>query len=116
MNYFHSYIKLIIVIKLIFVVMTMYHLYLKVKGESDSDLDKRIVYWKERLEFLFVILMSMLLIYLFNPRHNHNIMIDHHTKILLYLFGFILLITAKWHTFFEEANWFKNIQKIIGEE
>lgn len=116
MSYFHNYIYLIIVIKLLFVVMTIYHLYLKAKGKGDSDLDKKVVYWKERIEFLFVILMSILLIYLFNPRHDHKSLIDQHVKLLLYLFGFILLLTAKWNTFFEEAKWFKNIQKIIGEQ
>jgi hypothetical protein len=118
MNFYHNYIYFIIFIKFIFVVMTIFHLYLKTKGKYkyDSDLDKKLVYWKEKIEFLFGILMSILLIYLFNPSHNRSIMIDHHTKVLLYIFGFILLITAKWNTLFVENYLFKNIQKIIGEQ
>ena len=42
-------------------------------------------------------------------------MIDGETKILFYLFGFVLLITAKWADFFHEAKWFKYIQGSIGE-
>jgi hypothetical protein len=34
-----------------------------------------------------------LLIYLFNPRTDRSILIDYETKLLLFLFGIILLIT-----------------------
>ena len=85
-------------------------------GKIDSDLDKKIVYWKKRIEFIFEILMAILLIYLFNPRHDHKSLIDQHVKILLFIFGFLLLITAKWSTFFAESKWFINLQKIIGKE
>ena len=44
-------------------------------------------------------MMSILLIYLFNPRVDRSVLIDKETKILLYLFGFILLIIAKWNLF-----------------
>lgn len=116
MNYFHSYIYLIIVVKLLFVALTISHLYLKSKGDKDKDLDEKIVYWKERVEFVFEILMALLLIYLFNPRHDHNVLIDKHVKVLLYLFGFILLLTAKWGNFFKESIWFEDLQKIIGNQ
>jgi uncharacterized membrane protein len=115
MSYFHSYIYLIIIIKLLFVVLAVSHIYLKSKGEADAKLSERVVYWKDRLEFIFKILMSILLIYLFNPRHDHKPLIDKHVKVLLYLFGFILLITAKWNVFFTESIWFKEIQDSIGE-
>jgi len=96
--------------------MAVTHIFLKVKGKADSDLDKNIVYWKERFEFVFVLLMAILLIYLFNPRKERMVMIDGETKILFYLFGFVLLITAKWGDFFHESKWFKYIQGSIGEE
>ena len=59
--------------------------------------------------------MSILLIYLFNPRKGEMVMINGETKILLYLFGIVLLITAKWGDFFHEAKWFKRIQSSVGE-
>jgi len=110
------YIYLIFAIKLGFILMAVTHIFLKVKGKADSDLDKNIVYWKERFEFVFVLLMAILLIYLFNPRKERMVMIDGETKILFYLFGFVLLITAKWGDFFHESKWFKYIQGSIGEE
>ena len=116
MSYFHNYIYLIIFVKLLFVVLATSHFYLKSKGEADSDLNKKIVYWEHRVEFIFEILMAFLLIYLFNPRHDHTSLIDHHVKILLFIFGFLLLITSKWSTFFAESKWFINLQKILGKE
>jgi hypothetical protein len=114
MDKYTLYIYLIFAVKIGFVIMTIYHILLKVKGKSDSDLDKKIIYWKERFEFIFILLMSILLVYLFNPRKDRATMIDGETKILLYLFGFVLLITAKWGDFFHEAKWFKYIQESIG--
>jgi hypothetical protein len=111
MNNYDIYISLIFVIKIGFILMAVTHIYLKAKGETKSDLDKKIVYWKERFEFVFVLLMAILLIYLFNPRKNRIVMIDGETNVLLYLFGFVLLITAKWEHFFHEAKWFKYIQQ-----
>ena len=114
MDKYTLYIYLIFAVKIGFVIMTIYHILLKVKGKSDSDLDKKIVYWKERFEFIFILLMSILLVYLFNPRKDRATMIDGETKILLYLFGFVLLITANWGDFFHEAKWFKYIQESVG--
>jgi hypothetical protein len=94
--------------------MSITHIYLKVKGETDSDLDKKVFYWKERFEFIFILLMAILLIYLFNPRMERNVIINGETKLLLYLFGVVLLITANWDTFFHEAEWFQYLQKSVG--
>ncbi len=113
MNNYDIYISLIFVIKIGFILMAVTHIYLKVKGETNSDLDKKIVYWKEKFEFVFVLLMAVLLIYLFNPRNNRIVMIDGESNVLLYLFGFVLLITAKWGDFFHDANWFKYIQQSV---
>lgn len=115
MNKYDLYIYLIFAIKLCFISMSLTHIYLKVKGESDSDLDKKIFYWKERFEFIFILLMAILLIYLFNPRIDRNVMINGETKLLLYLFGFVLLITANWETFFHESKWFQYLQKSVGK-
>ena len=94
--------------------MAVTHIYLKAKGNEKSSLDKKIEYWKERLEFIFVFLMAILLIYLFNPRNDRTQVIDKETKLLLYLFGFVLLITAKWNVFFHETKWLKIFTNIIG--
>ena len=100
MNNYDIYIYLIFAVKIVFIVMAILHLFLRIKGKTDSELDKKIVYWKERMEFIFTFLMSILLMYLFNPRKNNIYMVDKETNLLLFLFGFVLLITAKWSDFF----------------
>jgi len=115
MYQYNLYIVFIIMIKVGFILLAVSHLYLKANGEEHSELDEKILYWKARVEFIFVIGMAILLIYLFNPRRKIPITIDNETKIMLTLFGFILIITAKWSLFFEESSTIKKIQKSIGE-
>lgn len=110
------YIYLIFAIKIGFILMAATHVYLKVKKRENTDLDKKIVYWKERFEFVFIFLMACLLIYLFNPRNPKPQIIDKESRILLYLFGFVLLITAKWNVFIKESKLFKMIQQSIGNQ
>jgi L-asparagine transporter-like permease len=107
------YIYLIILIKVCFILLAISHIYLKAKGKSNSELDKTILYWKDRSEFIFIFLMAILLIILFNPRNNKSMTITNETKILLYLFGIILLITAKWSDFIKESKWFSKVQKAV---
>ena len=113
MSYFRKYVTLIVLIKVIFVILAASHLYFTFKGKEDSEKDKKVVYWKERVEFVFITFMSIMLIYLFNPRENRETLLDFETKLLLYLFGFILLITAKWGKFFKENPFFKKFQEVV---
>lgn len=115
MSYLHSYIYLIIAIKIGFILMAVTGIYLKATKKENEELIESTEYWKERFEFIFVILMAFLLIYLFNPRYNNQVVIDYEMKLLLYLFGFILIITAKWSAFFEETKWFKQLQQVVGK-
>jgi len=110
MNLYTTYISAIILLKVIFVFLAVAHLYNKVKGKTNTPQDKKIIYWKDRIEFIFIIMMAILLIYLFNPRSSKPLVLDRESKLLLYLFGFILLITAKWKTFFEESTLLKQTQ------
>ena len=114
MGYFTSYIYLIFTFKILFILLAVATLYLKLKKKENSESYKILSYWKERLEFIFIFLMSILLIYLFNPRQNRNNMINDETKILLYLFGFVLLITANWKTFIGESILVERAQYIVG--
>ena len=113
MKNYDMYVTFIFLIKIGFILMAVSHIYLKLKGKEHSDLDKTILYWKERFEFIFIATMAVLLIYLFNPRTDKIILIDKETKILLYLFGFVLLITAKWDIFIKESKFFKRFKKSI---
>jgi hypothetical protein len=115
MTKYDMYITFIFLIKVGFILMALTHIYLKAKGNEKSNLDKKILFWKERFEFIFIVLMSILLIYIFNPRAERNNSIDKETKILLYLFGFVLIITAKWDLFIKESPLMRRFQKSVGD-
>ena len=111
---YNSYIGFIVFIKIAFVCLAVTHLYLKLKKRSDSELDKKIIYYKEKAEFIFVALMAGLLIFLFNPRpHDRSKFLTKETRLVLYLFGFVLLITAKWGAFVDESVYFKRLQYVV---
>jgi len=112
MNKYDMYVTAIFVIKIGFILMAITHVYLEIKGKEKTDLDKKILFWKERFDFIFTALMSVLLIYIFNPRYNNFNLIDKETKVLFYLFGFVLIITAKWRIFFEQSPLLK-ISKLL---
>ena len=116
MNKLDIYITLIIIVKVIFILLAIYGTYTKHKKNSDKKLVEKIEFWKERFEFIFIAMMSVLLIYLFNPRENRLNLITSETRILLYLFGFILIITAKWQLFIGDSPLLKQIQSHISSK
>ena len=113
MDYYAIYISIVFLLKILFVILASANVYLKFKNKTGSDLDKEILFWKERVEFVFIVLMSILLIYLFNPIRNKMFMINNETKLLLYLFGIVLIITADWKSFLKESDIFKKIQFVV---
>jgi hypothetical protein len=108
MNFYSAYVTSIIIIKTLFFILSMFHLYLQASGSINYHLDENILYWRSKLEFSFKFLMALLLIYLFNSKKP--VLIFGETKDVLYVFGFLLLITANWNDFIKEANWFKLFQ------
>jgi hypothetical protein len=114
MNYFLLYIYAVFTAKIIFIILATTHAYLKVTRQTTSDLDMEVVFWKERVEFIFVFLMACLLIYLFFPSTSKTVEISGATRELLYLFGIVILVTAKWGEFFKESPAFTRLQSIIG--
>jgi hypothetical protein len=92
---YHLYLKSIIFCKIILLLLILAEVYLWIKGKKETEMDKKIHHFKSKLEKVFKILMSLLLVFLFNPRTDRSILIDYETKLLLCLFGIILLITMK---------------------
>ena len=104
------YVTTIFIVKLVFFLLTAVHIYLKVKGNDKTKLDNKILFWKDRIEFVFVLLMSILLIYMFFPRRQIPIPIDYEMRVLFYLFGFVLILTAKWGLFINESPIYKLVE------
>ncbi len=114
MKYFTIYTTLIFVLKFVFIILAAGQIYLKVPKETNSELVNTVDYLKSRVEFIFVFSMAILLIYLFAPPMNKSVEIAGESKLLLFLFGIILLTTAKWGDFFTESRSLIKIQDILG--
>jgi hypothetical protein len=106
-----KYITFAFLVKILFLILSIVHLYLKIKHKDATD--AKVMFWRDRVEFLFISLMSFLLLFLFYPRANNEIYIDFETKLLLFVFGIILLTNAKWGVFFKESPIFEKIQRVV---
>jgi len=110
MDKFTVYVTLVFIVKILFIILAISEQVIKHKKPNDKKLIEKLGFWKERIEFIFKAMMAVILIYLFNPRFDNIKLINYETKLLLYLFGFVLIITADWNTFFKESLGLKEIQ------
>jgi|688.fasta_scaffold2013738_1 hypothetical protein len=105
-KYLVPFIYVIIGIKVLFLLSTLSNLFLT-KIVKDNKLIQKYSHKlnkiKEQTEFVFVFLTSILMIAIFYPRQNNMKYINEHVKLLFYLFGWILIITANWNLFFHES-------------
>lgn len=112
MSWLNAYILFIIILKVVFVVLTFVSLYNRARGKKYTNINQTIIYWKNRIEFVFIIAMAGLLIYVFNPRASTPVPLTKETRMLFYLFGFVILLTADWEVFIDE----KNVVNVIRKE
>ncbi len=86
----------IILIKIVFMLSAIGHIYFSHSTKPYAKkIDDKLVYFHEITEFIFIISMAILLIYYFNPRFPKK-QINEETSLLFFLFGWILVLTAKW--------------------
>ena len=86
------YVLFIFLVKIVFIILAMLHLYYKSKGDHLKSHSINIR--KNQVEVFFKFCMSILLIILFNPLSKKPIQLDYETKLLLFLFGFVLILTS----------------------
>ena len=103
---FSYFIYFIILIKILFLFFAVWNFYLKKKHGrgggtgGETKLEKRVLYYKNFTENLFMVLVSILLIYLFNPYHENKYLLDDkYVKALLFIYGLLILITFDWSVF-----------------
>ena len=132
MTFLEIYIFFIFFIKLIFIILAITNLYLKKQipveekenqeNQENKKTDKikkqietqeKIENWKKHIELLFKFLMSLLLIYIFNPRYNRIHLINYEAKLLFFLFGIILVVTAQWKEIINESPLLVYIQNVL---
>lgn len=96
------FIFFIFLIKIVFVLSAIGHIILTYSTSSaHKQIDPKLILLKEQTEFIFITSMSLLLIYHFKPGKNKHI--SEETSILFFLFGWVLLFTAKWGVFIKES-------------
>jgi len=110
MDRYNQFIGVLISLKVIFIILAFLHFYNHTTGTGNSQEDQHIVYWKDRVEFVFTIGMALLLLYVFSPKRRDTHIITKETKILFFMFGFVLILTARWENFIETSKWFKLLQ------
>jgi hypothetical protein len=115
-TYFDIFVLLIIIIKFIFIVLVLSESYFKYVKPEEQRIIEKFTYWKERVKLIFIILMSVLLVYLFNPMANNVVLIKREAKILLFVFGFTLLIIVDWDIIFKESAFLRIVQGSVGNE
>jgi hypothetical protein len=113
MDTYDKFITFLLFLKIVFIILAVTHFYFKIEGHQNTKKDQQVVYWKERIEFIFIMGMSILIVYLFSPRRGKEITVTGETKVLLFLFGAVMLVTAKWENFFKTSIWFKELQKSL---
>ena len=119
MNKFDLYISILNSIKYFFIFIVLIEIYLERKNHSNERIPAnkittdKIKSLLRRVKFVFMIMMSLLIIYLFNPLSNRIDLINYQTKLLIFIFGIILIITAEWQVFIGESVLLKQIQTYL---
>jgi hypothetical protein len=106
------YIVFIFIIKILFAITAAIAFYLS-HTKNEGAFYEDTVYWRDRFEFIFVACMSTLIIYFFNPRNKKPLDFDFETKLLFFIYGWIILIKANWRIFFGESYVLHAVQKIL---
>lgn len=105
MNKLNIFVTIIICTKVIFLTIALYDQYIKRTQPHNKKLIDKLNFYKERMEFLFIMMMSILLVHLFNPRVDNLHLISNELKFLLFMYGIVLILSAKWELFIEQTWW-----------
>jgi len=110
MEYLKIYLIFVVLVKCLFIYFALRHLYFRAmllkqpnNASYKESLEKTKIY-KDQTEFVFINLMALLFIYIFNPRYQNEKYVDKETKILMYIFGFVIIITSDWNQFISEST------------
>ena len=116
MTAYNLLIILIIMIKVVFILLKLTAFYNRVMGIKDTLFSTNVLFWADRVEFIYTFLMAILIIALFKNAVKVGVLCiyDKETIFLMYVFGFILLFTADWNEFISESTIITYIQNMLG--
>jgi hypothetical protein len=113
MNSYDFFIAYVLLNKILFVICGIWHFILVREHKGETELSTKLNTWKEYFEFMFISSMAILCLYLFNPFLEVRPAINYETRVLLFVFGWIILLNCKWDLFFEQSRWFTLLQYFI---
>ena len=99
MKFFNSYVNTILAFKMLFISLVIVDIYYTFNKEAQDIYAQKVIYWKDHVEFIFSILMSTLLIYIFNPLNPKVNFLNKTTILLFFAFGVSLTLSAKWKNY-----------------
>lgn len=109
MNFYNSYILVTFGIKILYFLCAFAIIILS-KYQSNDNIVKTLKFWQHRLDFIFAVLLSFLLVYIFFPLRTEQFHLDTETKLLFFAYGIIVLLNADWSIFFTESPMLKTLQ------
>jgi hypothetical protein len=71
-------------------------------------------YYKSTTEVIYIVSMSILIIYIFKFRKEGITGVENTVGTLLFLFAAVLIITANWSIFFKNKIWYEKIVTFIS--
>jgi hypothetical protein len=111
---FNFFIFFIVIIKILFVFFSFLHFIDVFRSLTGSDFDEKILFWKERTDFIFTMAMSIVLIILFYKRSNTSVYISKEVQFLLLTNGIISILTADWTIFVKQSELIKRLQSLFN--
>jgi hypothetical protein len=113
------FVTFLFIVKILFAILAIIHIYLKRTGKGDEyvKLNHFVEFWKERCEFIFIIGVSLLLLYFFFPgrgwRRDSEIKTTFEMRFLFFVYGIIILVNLDWKLFIGESPLLDIVQKIL---
>ena len=107
------FITFLFIVKILFFVLALVHIYLKRTGKEDSQMNETVLFWKDRCEFVFIIGVSLLLMIFFFPGRKIEMEPTFEMRFLFFVYGIIILINVDWKIVVGESPFLETVQKVI---
>jgi len=83
----------VILVKVIFVFFSILY---RISVKKNSSRKTQLLFWKNKVEFIYTFLMSLILIYIFYPWNENMRFLTPKLCHLIFLYGIIGIFTAQW--------------------
>ena len=107
---YRLFLILIICVKVLFWATLSIHFFCTLTQREHTYVDFVTLLLKDVFHLLFFCLMALLLLYVFNPFSKTHVVMTHETRAMLFLFGFVLLLTSDWAALQRIHTWLTSAQ------